>query len=173
MLEITFLGIFVFTLFIIGLFDFKIYIIPNKLVFPLIILGIVYQLLFGNIPGLLLGFSVSFLIGFVCFSLGGMGGGDVKLMAAIGAWLGFENFIVITLVASIFGLIWAVIDFIRQKRLKEKALHIYSQLKIFKLIGHNALDVKNKDLKKPIPFGGFLALAAITVVFVDIQAMLK
>lgn len=167
MLKITFLGIFVFTLFIIGLFDFKIYIIPNKLVFPLIILGIVYQLLFGNIPSLLLGFSVSFLIGFICFSLGGMGGGDVKLMAAIGAWLGFENFIIITLVASMFGLIWSAIDFIRQKRLKEKALHIYSQLKIFRFAGPNVFDIKNKDLKKPIPFGGFLALASIIVIFVS------
>lgn len=169
-MKIIFGSIFVLFLLVIGFLDFKTYIIPNKLVFPLIILGIIYQLLFGNVPGLLLGFSVSFLIGFICFVLGGMGGGDVKLMTAIGVWLGFESFITITLAASIFGLIWSAIDFIGQKRLKEKTLHIYSQLKVLRLVGFRAINIKNKDLQKPIPFGGFLALATIiTVVFVNIQ----
>ncbi len=166
-LEIIFFSVFVLILLIIGFLDFKTYIIPNKLVFPLVILGIIYQLLFGNVPDLLLGFSISFIIGFICFLSGGMGGGDVKLMTAIGTWLGFEDFIIITLIASIFGLIWSVIDFIRQKRLKEKALHIYSQLKVFRFVGFRAINIKNEDLKRPIPFGGFLVLAAIIVMFVS------
>lgn len=142
------------------------YIIPNKLVFPLIILGTAYQLLFGSISNLLLGFGVSFIIGFICFLLGGMGGGDVKLMAAIGIWLGFEIFIFITLMASVFGLIWAMIDFVKQGKLKKKIAYVFSQFKVFRFIGFRIFDIKNKDLKNPIPFGGCLALATIIVIFI-------
>ncbi|HEV7300927.1 MAG TPA: A24 family peptidase [Tepidisphaeraceae bacterium] len=38
----------------------------------------------GSILGLLVGFS----LGLSLFLLGGMGGGDVKLLAAVGAWMG-------------------------------------------------------------------------------------
>ncbi len=165
-MQTIFLSIFILILLIIAVFDFKIYTIHNKLVLPLVIAGVVYQLLFGSLFSLLLGFSLGFIIGFICFVSGGMGGGDVKLMVAIGAWLGFENFILITLIASIFGLIWAMIDFIKQGKLKEKTKHIIMQLKMFRFVGFKALDVKNKDMKKPIPFGSCLVLGTMIVLFV-------
>ena len=41
----------------------------------------------GGLAGMLLAGGIFFLL----FLLGGMGGGDVKLMAAVGAWVGWRR----------------------------------------------------------------------------------
>ena len=41
----------------------------------------------GGLAGMLLAGGIFFLL----FLLGGMGGGDVKLMAAVGAWVGLRR----------------------------------------------------------------------------------
>lgn len=164
-MEILFISIFIVALLLAGISDLSTYKISNKLTLPLFVIGIIYQVLFGSFISLILGFGVGFIVGFICWLSGGMGGGDVKLMAAIGTWLGFESFLLITFIACIFGLIWAMFDFIKQGRLKEKLIHIFSQLKMFKFLGFKALDVKNSDMKKPIPFGSCLSLATMIVIF--------
>src|SRR6476659_7129766 len=67
---------------------FKVY---NFLTVPLMIAGLVYHGFTGG-PSALVGSALGLLLGggllMIFFLMGGMGGGDVKLMAAIGAWLG-------------------------------------------------------------------------------------
>jgi prepilin peptidase CpaA len=65
--------------------------VHNLLTIPLLFSGLVYhgvtggwEGFAGSLLGILCGFGI--LIGF--YVLGGMGAGDVKLMAALGAWLG-------------------------------------------------------------------------------------
>ncbi|MGE5612103.1 MAG: prepilin peptidase [Bacillota bacterium] len=57
-----------------------------------------------SLVGLLVGFAPAFLM----FAIGGMGGGDVKLMAGIGAWIGpwpvLTVFVVAAIVGSVLGL---------------------------------------------------------------------
>ena len=67
--------------------------IPNKLTYPAAVSGLaLHGLASGwgglkdSMSGLVLGFSVLFL----CYMFGGIGGGDVKLAAALGALVGFE-----------------------------------------------------------------------------------
>ena len=156
--------VFIFGVILIGISDILSYIIPNKIIFPLFILGIIYQIAFGDIKTMLIGFIVGFTLGFIAWILGGMGGGDVKLMATIGIWLGIESFIIITLIASFLGIIWSIVDFISQKKLLYKIKDILMKLKMFRFIGLKALNVKNQDLKKPIPFGSCLALATIIII---------
>jgi leader peptidase (prepilin peptidase)/N-methyltransferase len=43
----------------------------------------------------------------------GLGGGDPKLLAAIGAWLGAASLPVVVLVAALLGLAWAAIERVR------------------------------------------------------------
>lgn len=65
--------------------------IPNKLTLPVFLAGLVYQLMFFGLPGLgdgLAGFAVGFGTLFILWMIGGGGGGDVKLMGAIGVWMG-------------------------------------------------------------------------------------
>ena len=92
--------------------------IPNKLTIPFFGLGLVYQIAFwGFVPwnGLmethgildgLMGFGVGFGLYFVLWMVAGGGAGDVKLMGALGAWLGFK----LTFFLIIATLIMVVID---------------------------------------------------------------
>jgi prepilin peptidase CpaA len=68
--------------------------IPNALTVPSFVSGLVFHLAFHGWPGLLdagLGFLVGFGILFVIWLAGSGGGGDAKLMGALGAWLGFDQ----------------------------------------------------------------------------------
>lgn len=63
----------------------------NAITYPAILAGFVVQIVTHGWPGLwsaLGGFAVGFFPAYVLFVLGGMGGGDVKLMGAIGAIVG-------------------------------------------------------------------------------------
>lgn len=71
--------------------DLKTRRIPNYLTFGAALIGLAYGLIFGgwtgladSFLGLLLGFSLLLLP----YLWGGMGAGDVKALAALGAWLG-------------------------------------------------------------------------------------
>ncbi|MBW8308903.1 MAG: prepilin peptidase, partial [Candidatus Paracaedibacteraceae bacterium] len=58
--------------------------IPNKLTFPVILWGLVSAGIFSGFNGILFslgGFLVGLALFLIPFSMGGMGAGDVKLMA--------------------------------------------------------------------------------------------
>jgi prepilin peptidase CpaA len=85
--------------------------IPNWLVLPFMAAGIVVSgLLHGwhgigqSLSGLALG---GLLLGILCF-LGGMGMGDMKLCAAVGAWIGPSQLIVALVVTAMAGGIMAL-----------------------------------------------------------------
>ena len=54
------------------------------------------------------GAAVGFAVFLIFFLLGGMGGGDVKLMAAFGACLGVHQILLGALLAAIVGAFWAL-----------------------------------------------------------------
>ena len=96
------------------LWKFKIY---NVLTVPLLISGLVYHCIVGGLPGLgasLLGAVFGFGMFLFFYVMGGMGAGDVKLMAAIGAWLGlpltFHVFIASSLAAGLYSVILLVVE---------------------------------------------------------------
>jgi len=92
--------------------------IPNKLTIPFFVLGLVYQTVFwglGSWNGLLdshglidglMGFGLGFGMYFVLWIVAGGGGGDVKLMGSLGAWMGFK----LTFWLIITSLVMVVID---------------------------------------------------------------
>jgi prepilin peptidase CpaA len=86
--------------------------VPNLLTLPLLASGLIYHGMSGGAEGLLasfLGALFGFGILFIFYLLGGMGAGDVKLLAGIGAWLKVDNtlyvFVAAGLVAGIYSLI--------------------------------------------------------------------
>lgn len=92
--------------------------IPNKLTIPFFALGLVYQTVFwglgtwnglldshGLIDGLM-GFGLGFGMYFILWIVAGGGGGDVKLMGSLGAWMGFK----LTFWLIITSLVMVVID---------------------------------------------------------------
>jgi len=65
--------------------------VPNWLTFPLIISGWVYGGFFFGFAGIgwsLLGTAVGLALLLPAYAIGGMGAGDVKLLAGVGAWVG-------------------------------------------------------------------------------------
>src|ERR1051325_1809379 len=72
---------------------------------------------------------------FIPFALGGLGAGDVKLLAALGAWLGPLNAIWLAAYAAIAGGVLAVIIATYHGYLKEALMNVWLLLQHLSVIG--------------------------------------
>ena len=93
--------------------------IPNWLTFSLVLSGIVQSFTHGGFttPGMsLAGFAVGFALPFVLFVLGALGGGDVKLLAGIGAWFGPGVAFRVFLLAAVIGAVMVIAQALAQGR---------------------------------------------------------
>jgi Flp pilus assembly protein protease CpaA len=141
------------------------------IIFPLIILGIGYGVYMGEWKQALLGFAVAFGIGLVGFCLRGLGGGDVKLLGAIGAWMGFEAGMSTMLIACAIALPWGIYNIFKDDKMKEKLAVWKGSLSflvtdgIFGWMKHlSSLERLPEDGTIPqiaVPFGTCLALGTI------------
>ena len=85
--------------------------LPNSLTLSLTFSGIIWHVTTGGLSGLqgsLIGLTVAALPPLLMFVRGGMGAGDVKLMAGIGAWMGAFFSLHVLLAAGVFGLLFAI-----------------------------------------------------------------
>jgi leader peptidase (prepilin peptidase)/N-methyltransferase len=137
---------FVSALIVITLIDLYHQIIPDVISLPGIGVGILASLfipqitLLNSLIGILLGGGSLFLVATIyqwLFKREGMGGGDVKLLAMIGAFLGWKAVILTILLGSLLGSISGIIIMVS----------------------------KGKDFKYAIPFGPFLSLGAVIALF--------
>lgn len=93
-------------LLVISLIDYKHYIIPNGLVIALMLLGIMHLFINPqNILQYIIGFFVAsiILLLIAVITRGKMGGGDIKLMAAAGLLIGWQNILVALMLGSVVG----------------------------------------------------------------------
>jgi prepilin peptidase CpaA len=65
---------------------------------------------------LVLGLSLGFMVGLILFRLGGFGGGDVKLLASLGAVLGFKAELGVMFYIAVLGGVFALIAGLRRER---------------------------------------------------------
>ena len=151
----TVLFVFCSALIVISFIDLEFQIIPDKITLPGIPLGLIAGSFLLPDPFMIhdiLGYKAS-LIGFLVgggfyyaialVSRGGMGGGDIKMMAMVGAMMGWKAVLVITFLGSLTG---AVVG-------------------IFLMIA------KGKGRKTKIPFGPFLALGTLITLFYGQEIM--
>ena len=88
------------------LFDVRTRRIPNWLTFGAAGAALVYSTLDAGLPGAGIsaaGWLAGAALFFPFFALGGMGAGDVKLLAALGAWLGPRDSVWVAMFAAIAG----------------------------------------------------------------------
>jgi prepilin peptidase CpaA len=84
--------------------DLRARIIPNWLTLPAIVSGLVLHLSLGGLHGALLSVLAALLCfapAYFLFVRGALGGGDVKLFAALGAWLGVRDGLELELTAFV------------------------------------------------------------------------
>jgi prepilin peptidase CpaA len=95
--------------------------VPNWITFPMILAGLIYSTWTAGLPGLgagLTGMCVGLLTLLPLYAVGGMGAGDVKLMAGIGAWLGWEITVAAFAVSVVVGAVMAVVMVLSKKSFK-------------------------------------------------------
>ena len=138
--------LFLTSLLVVSFIDFHHKIIPDILSLPGIVVGLMTSLIIGHISwmdsliGIIAGGGGLFLVAVTYKTLTGkegMGMGDVKLLAMIGAWMGWRALPLIILISSLTGAI----------------------------IGSAMLLVGGKGIRARIPFGPFLSLAALLYFF--------
>jgi leader peptidase (prepilin peptidase)/N-methyltransferase len=147
-LSYLFYFLFVAALIVVTVIDLYHQIIPDVISLPGIGVGLLASLILpqltflNSLKGLILGGGSLFVVATLyqwLFKREGMGGGDVKLLAMIGAFLGWKAVILTILLGSLIG----------------------------SIIGISIIILKGKDFKYAIPFGPFLSLGAVLALFYE------
>lgn len=94
--------------------SFKIPHIYPGIVIALWVLGAGIELVTNNIDAIdliwqLAAAIIAFMIGFVLFAMKVMGGGDVKLFAALALWIKFSNLFYLVAMMFILGLVYTIL----------------------------------------------------------------
>ena len=126
--------------------DFDTQLLPDSITLPLLWLGLGFNLtgtyvdLFSAVIGAMIGYLTLWSV-FWLFKLAtgkeGMGFGDFKLLAALGAWLGWQMLPAIILLSSIVGA----------------------------AVGISLIAATRHGRNTPIPFGPYLAAAGVIALF--------
>ncbi len=93
--------------------------IPNWITFSLALAGLANAFLTGQPLGptaAMLGFLTGFGLGFVLFGLNAVGAGDVKILAAMGAWLGPLGAVKLFALEAIIGMVIVLVQAAIQRR---------------------------------------------------------
>ncbi len=124
-------------LLVIALIDLDHKIIPNTITLPGMAVGLGLSLValpitpLASLYGLIIGGAIFYLMAFI--SKGGMGGGDIKLIAMIGAFLGLQGGLFTIFTSALLG----------------------------SVVGLTLMLLRKKGRKDRIPFGPFLSCGAI------------
>jgi prepilin peptidase CpaA len=155
-------------------FDVKSRRIPNKLTGPAFLFGLGLHLALGGWHGLLSSFAAAAICGvvFLVFYLaGGMGAGDVKLIAAVGCIAGLTNTAYLLVLTALAGGMMAVALAVMRGRLKETLFNVVAVANHHKDEGlkpHPELNVLNANTLR-LPYG--LAIAAGCTITLYLQGM--
>ena len=112
--------------------------IPNALTLGAALGGFVIQVLFGGLDGALTaagGWLVGALLFLPFFALRGMGGGDVKLLAALGAWLGPRETLWLAAYSAIAGGVFGVAVAVAHGYLQTALRNVLSMLVYWRTVG--------------------------------------
>jgi leader peptidase (prepilin peptidase) / N-methyltransferase len=146
--SLTFLALFLFcsALVVTTFIDIEHQIIPDEISLPGIVTGFIFSFFLpwlgwlNSLAGILLGGGSLFMVAYSYHRLTGkegMGGGDIKLLAMMGAFLGWKAVPFIILASSLAG----------------------------SLVGISMMIFQKKDSKLAIPYGPYLAFGAVLYIF--------
>lgn len=131
---------FTWSLLVLTMIDIDHQLLPDNITLPLLWAGLLIntQSTFTSLPSAVIGATAGYLSLWSVFWLfklvtgkEGMGYGDFKLLAALGAWMGWQDLPMIILLSSVVGAV----------------------------IGVAGILIQGRDKNTPIPFGPYLAIA--------------
>jgi prepilin peptidase CpaA len=112
--------------------------IPNVLTFGASVVAVLFGAVSGGLTGLgwsLAGWAVGCALFLPWFLLGGMGAGDVKLMAALGSWAGPSTVIWMALYGAVAGGVFAIAVSLARGYLSELFRNIWGLLMFWRIAG--------------------------------------
>ena len=134
MTDDLFLMAAIYLLMLMTLTDFEQYMLFDAMTFPLALIGAIFSWqgnFTDNLLAALIGGGIFLLLAII--SKGALGGGDIKLIFALGFWLGTEKLLSVVIYGTIFGGFAAILMIL----------------------------VKKKDRKSYFAYGPYFALTAI------------
>jgi leader peptidase (prepilin peptidase)/N-methyltransferase len=138
--------LFVWSMIALSFIDFDTFFLPDDITLPLLWAGLLFNVAggFTDLASAVIGAAAGYLILWLVFwafkwatGKEGMGYGDFKLLAAIGAWLGWKVLPLVVLLSSFVGAVFGILLIVLARR------------------GRNV----------PIPFGPYLAIAGVIALF--------
>jgi leader peptidase (prepilin peptidase)/N-methyltransferase len=139
--------------------DLQHFIIPDVLSLPLIAIGLLFSVLTSS-PGWLsalvgggAGFLLFYLIALVYFRVKnemGMGGGDIKYIAAVGTFVGIAGLLFVLFLSAFLALLF----------------HLFLGIIHRKIVETPIEEVSAENQNKIVPFGPFITIAAFLFLFV-------
>jgi len=150
-----------------GIIDYKKQKIPNYLTFPTVITALIYHFFLNGMNGV--GFSLGGMFAGIAlliipYAMGGMGAGDVKLLGAIGSFVGYISVVYVFLFTAIFGGIYAIgILLWYEKSLKiflKKACHTVLSIVVTK--GYKLEPDNKRSIKPRLCYGIVIALGGFS-----------
>ncbi len=148
--------------------------VPNWLTFPLVISGWIYSAAAGYVSGdglwtalgmSLFGTLVGLALLLPAYAIGGMGAGDVKLLAGVGAWVHGEATFYAFCVSAVVGGVLAIGMAARRRALRKHALQAQMILNEIMVIRNPAqlaeIAAERKSSMLLLPYGIPIAIGAI------------
>jgi prepilin peptidase CpaA len=117
--------------------------IPNALTLGAAVVAFAFHAATAGLPGLATsagGWLLGVALFLPMFALRGMGAGDVKLLAAVGAWLGPGQVIWVALITSVAGGVLALIVAAWHGYLRTAVTNVYALLMHWRLSGVQPLE---------------------------------
>jgi Flp pilus assembly protein protease CpaA len=152
--------------------DIRRFRVHNVLTLPLLLSGMIFHATTGGLAGVsgsLLGALFGFGALFVVYIMGGMGAGDVKLMAGVGAWLGLPLTFYVLIASCLAAGVFAVGLLVLSRSASETWLNL--QILVFRLstLGRHLgsedrleTEIKRADHRRRlIPFAAMVALGVV------------
>jgi len=154
--------------------------VHNALTIPLLVSGLAYHGLAEGWSGLgtsVLGVLFGFAVLLIPYAMGGVGAGDVKFLAGVGAWLGMSHAINVFVIAALAGGIYGVGLMLLTSGPGEAFINLqilWLRLKAFGLyLGadqHVELEVKRPDRRRRlIPFAAMVAVGILATTLFSLE----
>ena len=138
--------------------------IPNVLTFAGAAAALLLRLALGWGSALegAAGAGLAVVLALAPFALGFLGGGDVKLLGAVGAFMGTDRLLGALLLVAVMGGIIALLEAVRRRALRQALVNTYGFAKHWVLLGRTGVTARLESPESmSVPYGVAIAVGSL------------